>query len=119
MAISTFKEAADLEVVDAELAAKRHDASEEEAGAHTEKVATDDEGVSNDAQAGVRKVEAATIIWSKWHLIAAYGMSVSSHILATVLFYFGQPHVLTRDSLLPASGSSTSSPRPRRSSSGC
>jgi hypothetical protein len=31
-----------------------------------------EEGFSKDAQAGVRKVEAAAMVWSKWHLAAVY-----------------------------------------------
>ena len=27
-------------------------------------------------QAGVKKIEAAAAVWSKWHLVAAYGKSV-------------------------------------------
>jgi hypothetical protein len=30
--------------------------------------------VSSDAQAGVQNIEAATSVWTKWHLVAAYGM---------------------------------------------
>ena len=29
---------------------------------------------SDDIQAGVRAVEATATVWTKWHLIAAYGM---------------------------------------------
>lgn len=32
------------------------------------------DGVSLDAQAGVRAIQATTSVWSKWHLIAAYGL---------------------------------------------
>lgn len=34
----------------------------------------DSDQISQDAQAGVRAVQAATKVWSKWHLIAAYGL---------------------------------------------
>ena len=30
--------------------------------------------VSIDGPAGVRAIQAATSVWSKWHLIAAYGL---------------------------------------------
>ena len=30
--------------------------------------------LSLDAQAGVRAIQATTSVWSKWHLIAAYGL---------------------------------------------
>lgn len=30
-----------------------------------------------NAQAGVKRVEAATTVWTKWHLIGAYAMRVS------------------------------------------
>jgi hypothetical protein len=33
-----------------------------------------EEVISSNAQAGVKKVEAATIVWTKWQMIAAYGM---------------------------------------------
>lgn len=33
---------------------------------------TDD--LSVDAQAGVRAIQATTSVWSKWHLITAYGL---------------------------------------------
>lgn len=34
----------------------------------------DEETLSKDAQAGVQKMQAATTVWSKWHLITAYGL---------------------------------------------
>jgi hypothetical protein len=34
----------------------------------------DDESVSSNAQAGVKAVEAATSVWTKYHLIGAYLM---------------------------------------------
>jgi hypothetical protein len=34
----------------------------------------EDEVISLDAQAGVKKVQAATTVWTKGHLIAAYVM---------------------------------------------
>lgn len=30
--------------------------------------------VSSDVQAGVQNIEAAASVWSKWHLVAAYGL---------------------------------------------
>lgn len=55
---------------------KSHHDSEgdKEAGITTEKPASDDgvERISEEAQAGVRKIEATTLVWSKSHLIAAY-----------------------------------------------
>lgn len=37
----------------------------------------DGESLSSNAQAGVKAVEAATTVWTRYHLIAAYLMSVS------------------------------------------
>lgn len=34
----------------------------------------EDEGISLDVQAGVKKVQAATTVWTKGHMIAAYVM---------------------------------------------
>lgn len=34
----------------------------------------DDESLSSNAQAGVKAVEAATTVWTKYHLIGAYLM---------------------------------------------
>lgn len=34
----------------------------------------DSDQISQEAQAGVQAVQAATKVWSKWHLIAAYGL---------------------------------------------
>jgi hypothetical protein len=34
----------------------------------------DDESLSSNAQAGVKAVEAATTVWTKYHLIGAYVM---------------------------------------------
>lgn len=39
----------------------------------SEKV-NDDVVFSANAQAGVKRVEAATTVWTKWHLIGAYAM---------------------------------------------
>ncbi len=36
--------------------------------------AADEEGLSKEAQAGVQRMQAATSVWSKWNLIAAYGL---------------------------------------------
>jgi hypothetical protein len=33
-----------------------------------------EESFSKDAQAGVRKVEAAAMVWTKWHLAAVYAL---------------------------------------------
>lgn len=32
------------------------------------------EELSKDSQAGIQKIEAATTVWTKWHLIAAYAL---------------------------------------------
>ena len=40
----------------------------------TESPAKAEEIISVNAQAGVRAIEAATTVWTKWHLIAAYFM---------------------------------------------
>lgn len=37
-------------------------------------ISPEDEGIPEDLQAGVRGVEAAASVWTKWHLVAAYGM---------------------------------------------
>lgn len=36
----------------------------------------EDHQFSNNAQAGVKAVEAATTVWTKWHLVGAYVMLV-------------------------------------------
>ena len=41
----------------------------------------DEEQLSSDAQAGVRAVEAAATVWTKWHLIGAYVMYVCPSII--------------------------------------
>jgi hypothetical protein len=51
--------------VDAEKGIGSHTASEK---------GVDDESLSSNAQAGVKAVEAATTVWTKWHLIGAYLM---------------------------------------------
>lgn len=47
-------------------------------GKNLEKSTSEEHGVRDDvseeAQAGVRAVQAATSVWSKWHLVAAYGL---------------------------------------------
>jgi hypothetical protein len=42
--------------------------------ANNEKVPAEDEMFSDNAQAGVQKVEAAAMVWDKKHLIAAYAL---------------------------------------------
>jgi hypothetical protein len=54
-----------LATVDAEKGIGSHTASEK---------GGDDESLSSNAQAGVKAVEAATTVWTKWHLIGAYLM---------------------------------------------
>lgn len=51
--------------VDAEKAAESATPSEK---------ANDDVAFTANAQAGVKRVEAATTVWTKWHLIGAYAM---------------------------------------------
>lgn len=51
--------------VDAEKAAESATPSEK---------ANDDVTFTANAQAGVKRVEAATTVWTKWHLIGAYAM---------------------------------------------
>ena len=78
-----------------------------EKGVHTDAShdkATDQESLSSNAQAGVKAVEAAATVWTKYHLIGAYVMSVS-------LFYLH-----TSANLCTASGGSTSSPPFKKSS---
>ena len=36
--------------------------------------AKDDATFTANAQAGVKRVEAATTVWTKWHLVGAYAM---------------------------------------------
>jgi hypothetical protein len=52
-------------VVDAEKGAESATPSEK---------ANDDTIFTANAQAGVKRVEAATTVWTKWHLVAAYVM---------------------------------------------
>lgn len=40
----------------------------------TSEKADDEESLSSSAQAGVKAVEAAAIVWTKYHLIGAYVM---------------------------------------------
>lgn len=42
--------------------------------------------IDDSAQAGVRAVEAAAAVWTKWHLVAAYAMYVAfqSNVYITV-----------------------------------
>ena len=49
-------------------------AESDKTGAHadTSPVDSDSDSVDSSAQAGVRKVEATTSVWSKSHLVAAY-----------------------------------------------
>ena len=51
--------------VDAEKAAESATPSEK---------ANDDVQFTANAQAGVKRIEAATTVWTKWHLIGAYAM---------------------------------------------
>ena len=32
-----------------------------------------DEAISQDVQAGVQNIEAIAAVWTKWHIVAAYG----------------------------------------------
>jgi hypothetical protein len=53
--------------------------SDAEKGVHTDnhhERATDEESLSSNAQAGVKAVEAAASVWTKYHLIGAYVMLV-------------------------------------------
>jgi hypothetical protein len=53
--------------------------SDAEKGVHTHNPherATDEESLSSNAQAGVKAVEAAASVWTKYHLIGAYVMLV-------------------------------------------
>lgn len=59
---------------DAEAAHPRLDAHKsKEAGV---KQAASDDQVSEDVQIGVQKIEATTAVWTRWHLILAYILSV-------------------------------------------
>ncbi|KAI4694680.1 hypothetical protein J4E81_006279 [Alternaria sp. BMP 2799] len=52
-----------------------HQAADTEKGVHTDAShdkATDQESLSSNAQAGVKAVEAAATVWTKYHLIGAY-----------------------------------------------
>lgn len=51
--------------VDAEKAAESATRSEK---------ADDDVQFTANAQAGVKRIEAATTVWTKWHLVGAYAM---------------------------------------------
>lgn len=46
------------------------DTSQQATGSDLEKSTT----ISDDAQPGVQAIEAAASVWTKWDLIAAYGM---------------------------------------------
>jgi len=65
-----------------------HQAVDPEKGVHTDAShdkATDQESLSSNAQAGVKAVEAAATVWTKYHLIGAYIMSVSLFYLIPLL----------------------------------
>ena len=84
-----------------------HQAADPEKGAHTDAShdkATDQESLSSNAQAGVKAVEAAATVWTKYHLIGAYVMFVSSI------------HLHTSTNMYPASGGFTSSLPSKKSS---
>lgn len=64
---------------DAAIAKEKASLPDTEAPAATENngatlAVLDEAGHSKDVQAGVQKMEAATSVWTKAHLIAAYGM---------------------------------------------
>lgn len=54
-----------------------HDATDPEKGRPASSP-KDEETISVNAQTGVKAVQAATIVWTKWHLIGAYVMWVGS-----------------------------------------
>lgn len=49
-------------------------ATDPEKGQPASSQAKDEETISVDAQIGVKAVQAATTVWTKWHLIGAYVM---------------------------------------------
>lgn len=66
----------DAPVTEKQSSAVDHREDDKEAGitVHNQHVENDSESLSADAQAGVKKIEATTSIWSTSHLIAAYIM---------------------------------------------
>lgn len=56
-----------------------HSGNGKEGGVISQEAATpstEEEPISQDAQAGVQAVEAAAQVWTKWHLTAAYALYV-------------------------------------------
>jgi hypothetical protein len=62
--------------IDPSRTSQNSDGTDPEKGHHVSDPAKEDEGevISLNAQAGVKKVQATTTVWTKGHMVAAYVM---------------------------------------------